>query len=358
MKTAPVFLMSFFLTASLASQETVRNPDKPLSPAVGRTLKAERVLTVDESSGEFFFKAPGGIQSDSQGNFYVMDPMAGQLLKFSPEGKLLGNLLRVGQGPGELARLAAFFVWRDEIYLSDGLGRLVHLDREGRAVDDTRLAISGPAQVLAITAEGYFVATRKSDPRQRGIVDVVHEVSFVAKDGKSSETIAGFATQDSWQEKSHSPISSFLHAVDPDGRALYVSHTSEYEITKIDLAAKKVAARFTREYARVRFPRIQLSESQRRSGITPPEKDYWEDILHMRVCDHNLWVCTSTNDRAKGRLFDVFDPEGRYIDSFFLPAAGEVYPVDSGFVYVLAGNRSDLRSIGKFKVLNGPKPSK
>ena len=105
-----ICLLGLFLACALFSQELVRNPGKPLNRDAGRVLQLEPVFEIRDDSGEFFFKFPYRFDIDSRGCLYVLDQA--QLMKFSPEGKFVGNLLKKGQGPGEIAtrfQMISFF---------------------------------------------------------------------------------------------------------------------------------------------------------------------------------------------------------------------------------------------------------
>ncbi len=56
-----------------------------------------------------------------------------------------------------------------------------------------------------------------------------------------------------------------------------------------------------------------------RKPVIPPAQKYSNDIRDLYVVGDRLWVLTSTVDPKKGRIVDVFDFEGRYLDAFYLP---------------------------------------
>jgi len=70
-------------------------------------------------------------------------------------------------------------------------------------------------------------------------------------------------------------------------------------------------------------------------------------------CDNNVWVLTSTTVKDKGMLFDVFDPQGRFIDSFYLNVDGSLALARGEFIYVVEKDKEENILIRKYKVLNG-----
>lgn len=101
-----------------------------------------------------------------------------------------------------------------------------------------------------------------------------------------------------------------------------VSHTQEYAIKILDLKEGRVERIFRRNYKRIKAPE-KVGEKKPRVTIdnktyTAPPQKYQEDIKNLFVQDDQLWVMTSTVNKRRGVLIDVFDREGRYVDNFFL----------------------------------------
>ena len=49
-------------------------------------------------------------------------------------------------------------------------------------------------------------------------------------------------------------------------------------------------------------------------------------------------------------VFDVFDTEGRFLDSFFVPTKGRVVLVQGDFLYVSEPDEEDLPSVVKYRI--------
>jgi len=108
-----ICLLILFFYSAIHSQEMIKNSDKPLNSEAGRILKLEEVFEIKDEPGEFYFAWPRSFLLDSQGCLYVLDE--DQLLKFSPEGVLINNLYKKGQGPGEIStryQMVSYFIYR------------------------------------------------------------------------------------------------------------------------------------------------------------------------------------------------------------------------------------------------------
>lgn len=367
MKKNTLALLILLAAGPLSAQETIRNPATPLNPYAGRTLALEPVFMFDDSAAEFSFKHPYEIHVDSRGCFYVNEFNPNQLWKFSPEGKFLGNLVKIGQGPGEIEGqgLASCVVWRDDVYLADGHSKIIRIDKDGRFIGELRTGLPRLFKLLAVSEDGYCVLRRNADWSKTGLIDEDNEVLFVSADGRTSQRVAGFITklyrEDTLRGTAATNWITFYSAVDPDGPTLYASHTMDYEIDKVDLAGRRALTSIAREYAWVRIPSSTSSKTQYNdeTGFHPPPKDHPDDISGLYVCDKNLWVRTSTQVEGKGRLFDVFDPQGRYTDSLYLRGfeGHHLFPASGGFLYTLRQNADYVWTVRKFRILNGPKPS-
>ena len=65
-----------------------------------------------------------------------------------------------------------------------------------------------------------------------------------------------------------------------------------------------------------------------------PERKYQNDITYLFTFKGNLLVMTSTTDKEKGVLFDVYNKEGRYIDCFWLNVPGTLNSTHEDFFFV------------------------
>jgi hypothetical protein len=65
-----------------------------------------------------------------------------------------------------------------------------------------------------------------------------------------------------------------------------------------------------------------------------PKPDFESDILELFLPGDALWVRTSTVDPQKGQLFDVFNAEGDFLDSFFVPVQDKILGVVDDVIFV------------------------
>ena len=80
-----------------------------------------------------------------------------------------------------------------------------------------------------------------------------------------------------------------------------------------------------------------------------PKIEYETDIWGLYPAAHKIWVATSTVDKDKGRLIDVFDQDGRFVDSFYLGADRSLMAVSDDFILCQETNEDETVSIVKYR---------
>ncbi len=357
MKKTAFVLLTLILAVSGSAQELIRNSNKPLNPQAGRTLKLEPVFEISDASGEFFFKYPYKFDMDDRGCLFIRDE--DQLLQFSPDGKFVRNFYKKGPGPGEIAsrvQMVSFVNFRDALYVYDGVGKIVQFDREGKLIGEVKQTAGRFFTLFGMGESGYFMQGQTNALRggPAGFQEVETTANLISLDGKSAEKIMGFTSRVYQGPNFGMDWDRYLQVFDPSDGSLYASHTCEYEIVRADMLQRKIVGRFTREYPRVKFvvPE-ELKSFYEKHNL--PKKDFENDISALFMCDNNPWVKTSTTVKGKGMLFDVFDPQGRFLDSFYLNVDGSLALAHGDFIYVTEKDKDENILIRKYKVLNGPK---
>jgi len=340
-----------------STQELIRNSDKPLNPQAGRILKLEPIFEISDAAGEFFFKYPYKFDIDDRGYLYILDE--NQLLKFSPEGKFVRNFYKKGQGPGEIAsnfQMVSFFSFRDELYVYDGRGKIIQFDGEGKLLSEVKQTAGRFFTLFGMDENGYFMQGQTNAPRggPAGFKEIESTAHLVSPDGSSAEKIVGFISRTYEGPEFGMDWDRYMQIFNPRDGSLYVSHTCEYKVVRADLLKRKIVACFTRDYARIKFS-IPKDAKDFYEKHSPPKKDFENDISALFMCDNNLWVLTSTTVKDKGMLFDVFDPQGRFLDSFYLNVEGSLALARGGFIYVTEKDKDENILVRKYKVLDGPK---
>ena len=357
MKRLAYFLPAILLAVLGSAQELIRNPAKPMNPQAGRVLKLEPVFTISDASGGFFFKYPYRFELDDQGYLYILDEQ--QLLQFSPEGTFVRNFYRPGQGPGEIAtgfQMTSFLPLEDGLLVYDGATKIIRFDREGKLVSEVKQTAGRFFELIGIAPNGFFMRSQTdvSWSGAAGFKEIETQVNLVSSDGRSAEKILGFPSRIYQGPKFGMDWDNYLQVFNRRDGSLYVSRTCEYQVVRADLTERKIVASFTREYPRAPFV-ISEYEQDFYKKFDPPKKDFANDIVELFLCGDDLWIKTSTSSEDKGKLFDVFDPKGRFLDSFYLGRGLTLRQAGTDFIIVSEKDVDETILVRKYKIPAGTK---
>ncbi len=339
--------------ASAQAQAPVQVPDKPLSPKAGRVLQLKEDLRITDESGQFFLKYPGRVRVAPDGSLYFSD--AEQIIHLDAKGGFLANLFHKGQGPGELNYSS------DLVALPGGVlihgtnpSKLVRFDARDKLVSDVSLRdlqnwdLIGRDGDRLLGCQMHWPASSTKYEIRMTNVDLIS----IAPDGEAARTLFTFPVRiltiggaGMWDGYFLAPLPS---------RRWALSHTKEYSIKIIDLAAPNHPLEILRTYKKVLRP-----SNERRGGITTrngtkyelPGSEYLADISALFAYRNVLWVQTSTKDPDKGILFDVYDPAGRYVDAFFLKTEGRLLDVQGDALFIRESAPDDSLRIVRYRVV-------
>lgn len=360
---ALIFTFLIVLSSLNLTQETIENQEKPLNKNAFRVIKLQELFRIKDESGDFYFKSIenyGKLKVAPDGTFFISDE--NQLLKFSPQGKFVKNLLRIGQGPGEMwsSRYPhGIYLTQNDIYLYDKSARkIVHTDLDGSLIEEIKLEIegAGPLYSLYGLSGNDFIFIHQENVRfnvkSAGFYDLEMSIVLVSRDGTKMNKILIFPRKMFGAPSFGMEWAPFEAAIDPDSQQLYVYHTCEYRIVQADLKEGRIVKSFYRKYPRISHV-MKEWEEERTKKYNAPKRKYENDIKDFFIHKGLLWVKTSAQDAKKGYLIDVFDKEGRYIDCFYLPIPGSIKAVGDDSIFAAEKDEDENLQIVKYKIMDG-----
>lgn len=323
-----------FSTVTYLGAQIIENPSKPQAANAGRVVTPKEVLAIEDTGDNFFFKYPLQPKIGPDGSIYVIDE--NQFLVFDPAGKFVRNLFKKGQGPGELIDAGDYEFDGDQVVISQGQpAKLVWFDKNGKLVKNATLSPKyGFLMFLGKSKNLWIFCTSDISQDVNGIkfVDQPYQLLSWNESANTWRPLSAFAVRvfSAFEGGSGSifRVGNFLTRLFSD-QYFAVCHTPEYLIKIFDLESDKVVRQFRRNYTRI--PPRPLKPGQQRPRYSlngkifdVPADKYANDIANMFVRDNRLWVVTSTTEKKKGVLIDVFDKEGDFLDSFYisLPESG------------------------------------
>jgi hypothetical protein len=307
--------------------EVVINPAVPLHRDPGRILKVEERLRIRDVGDAFYFKSPQLPEIAPDGSVLLRD-FGQQLLRFSTEGTFLGNLVKPGQGPGEIQMLFGYFIEGDEVYAADGAGnKVVHMTLDGRYLDERRV----DGNFVTMT-RGWLVSLRSFEPQVQGVLaDAKHEFSWTSRSDGSLRKTYTFLGKYYRNARIRFHWDTPRWVADAERDLLFITLSRDYGIQVLNLNAGRIIRSFNRAY-----PKVALGERAKKAYEQGggPRPDYELDVLELFLADGSLWVRTSTVDPKKGQLFDVFSLEGDFLDSFFVPFKDNILGLRGDTIFV------------------------
>jgi hypothetical protein len=352
-----IMLFFFFLVSGLHAQQVIENSDKPLGNNAGRVLTLQPIFRITEEGGDFFFKGIWLLRVAPNGEIYIFDQ--DQLLRFASDGKFIKNILKKGQGPGEVTKAgypydARFIATRNDLYIYDlNARKVIHAKPDGDYLDEFKLKSGHPSGIWGQIEDWLIFTEEESIPmgaaKAAGLRDVNVTFLFVAKDGSSSNRVLTVPNQINEGPGYGMVWAPFDVAVAEDEAKLYVSHTCEYKIVQVDLKAGQIIRSFRRKYPRVDYVVKDWEKDFFKKHDIKPKK-YENDVLGVFVNKGKIWAKTSTKDEKKGYLIDVFDQEGKYVDNFFVSIPGSIVAVQDDFIYSTEQDKDGNLQVVKFKI--------
>ena len=321
----------------------VMNPETPRDGAEVVPLEELWRHGGESDDEEDFFGVIVDIETDAEGNAYLLDGQLTEIRVYDPTGTYLRTIGREGEGPGEFRRPAALMFFPDGalgVFQLMG-GTVVKLTPEGdpagtfslpETEDGARRFLRGGA-----TCGETLVLLARDRRREPGKMILIGSLAAYDQAGReigrfsSTERVMDFANpvfdertlgNGPWTSGPDrvAAITTFgtydIHVWGPDATPIRVIHRDGAPLPRSEAEKEAIRKRFV--FRGPRRPEVHVADNY-------PVVDR----LFARP-DGGLWVLTSrgARERAEGILatFDVFDPEGRFVRQVSL--AGEGDPVE------------------------------
>jgi hypothetical protein len=367
MRKISFYIFSLFVFSTVVFTQTViENPEKPLSKSAGRVVKLVEVLSIDDIGSDYYFKSPRNPKVAPDGSIFVMDHE--QLLQFNREGHFLRNYFKKGQGPEEMQSVSNYFFSENALIVHDRrLQKILWFRLNGEFMKEFRIheLPTFPELHHFYNNSYYFFGSRiPSTEGKPMVLDVQYDLISATEEGQKVEKLTSF------------PVESFaIHSGRSGGmisiaeliilpfkeKYMVICHTQDYLLKIYDVKSREIIRSFRRKYKRVKAPegrRIGGTIGMGGKTYTAPRK-YLNDITKLLIANDLLWVMTSTTDKNKGVLIDVYDFKGRYIDNFYLNIPGEFDPIFIGYrpmtiskdyLYMTVRNEDETYSMKKYRI--------
>lgn len=348
----------------------VKNPSEPLGKSAGRQIRLSLVLQIKDVGDSYYLENPHNITVAPDGSIWINEKE--QFLQFSGDGSFLKNYFKRGQGPSEVTAIRDYFIGDDAVFIyNQAPPKILKFSFVGDFKEETviREKLYFPRFICCLMDKFYFV--QSGQPEIKGnssMIDIKQNLISIAQGEDNIRELASFYTKEYWVKMSWGGRGVIhvdeMKSVPFQNQFLVISHTQEYLLHFFDLDSNQVVRKFTREYSRVKL--TKEFEIEKTSGLADrgepikvPGMNYHDDVRGIFVNNDQILTMTSTVEKEKGTLFDVFDIEGKYIDSFFirLPERfiGKIYgrwhmTFEGEHLYTIEWDKDGAYSINKYRL--------
>lgn len=313
----------------------VSNPDGAAAEPRFRLVEELGIGGLDAEGPEAFGEVLA-LAVDAAGRVHVLDGHAREVRVFGPDGRHLRSLGAPGRGPGELAGpIGLAFDAGGRLWVIDpGNGRYMLFGPDGELVGERPRPLGG---FVMPWAGGFDRSGRLWEGVNRYVPGQPELLALVAVDAASGATgdslVAGPAQEGFFEvrsggasERVHVPFTPWLvWRFDPRGY-LWTADATAYRIHQRTLAGDTVRV-IDKAYQAVPVSRAELDSAlvglegfRRMGGVVDPGRipDRKPAFGALFVdASGRLWLPLHTEGDAVGpsgsTLFDVLDPEGRWL---------------------------------------------
>ena len=359
-----ISLIWLLIGSVLLNGDIINNSKVPLSKDAGRVIQLEKVFEISDADGDFYLKRPQNIKIAPDDSIFFTDEK--QFLKFSKEGKFLGNHQKVGEGPGEFLRIQNYFFDKDMIVIfSQSPNKIIKMNMTGQLLSEKKSGQKSLGIRIILQFDGnryYYLKGSFKDVAKKNTGKFFFKQQLVWEElsGKKGETEHYFDKKMHMVKiVSKDGISAYLREMFRSSYAVYenkkliVNNSLNYMIYNIDLSNGKLINQFNRKYKPVAFKKRNPDEK-----IKGPVRKFFTDVQRILIERKNIWVFTSTIDKEKGILIDVFSIDGKFIDNFYLKLPqvlevndfrGRTITIQNNFIYTVERDEDENPIIVKYK---------
>lgn len=326
----------------------IRNPKEPVKkPGAPSSLVLIQDLCIGDSADDenYMFSEIGSVMVDVEEDIIVIDSKEVVIKVFDKTGKHLRTFGKRGGGPGEFNTAARIVLkgGKDIVVLDRGNNRLSYYSKEGQCLKEIHLGKYSSISRAKPDSRGYIYADTMTVDGDTGIYEIIKfdpELNMI-------ETLARAEQIRKFPEVNPVP-EWFMYMVMEDDRFIWGRNT-KYELTIHDPEGRPVK-KIIKDYDPVKITKKEQERiiEERFRGLEIPDviklvfpKSY--PPFYYFICDDigRIYVRTQRENKQGDLEWDVFDKEGIYILSFFLPSEELLYCIRNNKAHTFLNDSED-----------------
>ena len=302
------------------------NPEQPLNGNIN--FEIEKTREINPYEEEDFGLRWMYFRRDIDGEVMLFNPNGSEIHRFNSDGKYLGNLIGLGQGPGEFLNfrsLHAFFV-SNQIFVA-GTSKLARFKKSGDFISEKKI---GQSPDIFVDENRFFMyeRARKRGSRIREWIvkisltqipsdaneDIDETIFFQKENVGAIENLEGDGYTNPWG------IPDILYAYDGYNQRLFVCLNTDYKIYAKNLNGK------TEFVIEKPYEKVSVTPEDKRNILfssfqDEPEKWHVDSFPDSLVAIKNLkslpngYLAAYKVTDINTYQIDIFNPEGHYVYS-------------------------------------------
>ncbi len=327
----------------------------------GLKIELKEIFTINGADGQngdtnSVMRKPITLETDENGNIYVLDVMAASIKKYTADGKFIKSFGRNGSGPGEMRFPNSLYLYKDTIIVSSGMDqKLIKFDKDGNFIANGTTP-GGQPQFLVKAGEESFVGYFQSFERKDNKFTLSFDIKLVDGKLKEKKVLHPYSTSFEMGGQTNMNVLDMITPYTAGNKEIFVAENSEdrYKINAFDFNGKPLYT-VEKNYRKLPLTKDEAAafdSTMRRAsngnGQTPLNAAYKKAINNMHVDkEGRLWVMAS-RDRSKGVknefLVDLFK-DGVYLNTVTLPGIKQNDYLDLDNLLFFKGNRIYLMNM-------------
>lgn len=264
------------------------------------TINTDLLFTLNQDTGDTtdVIRSISAIETDDEGNIYVLDRRRGSVFKYSESGDIVKVFGSRGNGPGEMTAPTEILCSEDTVYIADRrLRKVIVFNNEGEYIKDILpLRDNGFPESIVKMTDGDFAGILFGRSRNRGSseMNITYNLAVLnRKFEKKADIISKNLEVDIMDFMPEDFFNEFVYG----NENIYVAENSEgrYQINVYDPSGNK------KEEIRKNFARVPFTEDE----IVSMKEEY-ESRNHWREIDFSRF-------RYKKAVSDMFYTKDGYL---------------------------------------------
>lgn len=328
----------------------VKNPKEPLHKDNIISLKEELAIGGAEAQGNFALAVVRSLAVDDAENIYVLDEKDIQIKVFDKNGNFIRMFGQRGQGPGDLNNPSRVVIdkFKNALMVKNGPLGLSFFGLDGKFLQTITNNDTRQTQWAEVDSHGNIFMSMVD------VLDMEHRRQVLKKSDPKMTSISEIKSVT--LSSAYELMAPFAFWTLDCKDSVIFGFPKEYEIEIIG-AHNKTVKKIVKEYIPVEVsPEEKARYTQRLKEVRlSPDmmskmfvSKYYSAYANF-LTDDNGWLFVANWERAgKDYVYDVFDPEGRYMAKFTPPYKSILFK--KGKLYTSEETEEGYQVIKRYRV--------